>query len=1670
MPNGDKRPQRERAPDLDFGFWKRVARRAAGHVADALSDVGSTLHDVWDRAAGVVPAAMSDVQEGMGAVADVMSPHAQEAVLYFTELWQDAAFNAADIPDDRRAEIREQYERDYQRHPEEMKALTNAFLQYMVSVPETYGEMGAVMKWMLNPNASYEDMPKGTFLPELVLGALNIPGAVQGLRDVWKDFHNDEAGLMTAMAGLGALPLLGAPIRWARMGGNVAENVDNIVRAYRAGQISLEEAGQQARRFGGHEMATELTRFLEAGGDVKHLEGGRTAVQQLPPEGTPRVTEGEAPVRAEHYGAGKLEGDVIEAAGRTRKTGQEGAEAARRKARPELYAERSWHYRAGTDPEARFRGKPMHTSDLYHVYDFDADPEGLLPIAEKMGKDMQIYEGQGVYSIAEQLAIERGYKGASRGNVINYFEDVRPNPVGQIADVDGAVVRHLDAGNEGATFDPRTGRNMDGEDAWAVSPFKDAELVMDNKPTAQELADYRARWGDRFEDESLHLGVWESDGKWYVDIVQLEPDYDKAFQIGVGADQQGIFNLKSHDYVEMGEQTERARTMARAELWDDNPHLNAIREETFRNNLTESERVAWDAMAETAGGQKIRNDALSYYTMMPTPGEGAAMAIMGAKQRGWYEASGNTLRTMLGDDAPRFTALLAATSPQNDVENNLAIAFEMWRRFKELPEGTEITLDLVRELQPIDMGLVPNSDKGILAAMTATDAELLDPRMLEEGGLLAGFKTDAFYANLMGEVQRLTLDTHMARYGAFGGSPTTVRRRLGQAGYWREVANEVERQTGVRLTPAEVQEMTWSTERAMYDLFGRGRTPIEEQMFGAVPDFLAGDAMDAVRMAIDETPSFASVLQNNPSIAGNLETLNLRVPENVQMPHGVPGFEARPVPEAAMRVLAQRAEDYKRVNPKKGITGYEPPSRVEQQMSLGLEEGRPGGAGGTSAERMERTRGYRAGGGAGRGNLYGQQAPGTRQLAEALHPYRSPKAEQIHMIVRDPSTGEILSHTYEGAGNYGQAGFPAKGGSAILGAAMDPNSPDGVRLYGRMKDRLDRIAAQNPDRQLEVVFAHNHPSGDVSASPADKSVIKYARDWIGGYIEMNPDVNVKDGGHLILDHDKVNIVRAHGPTGMTITGENVIGVQPKGVDWTKKGARAASKQELASFIRSSENFDPDSFAVAYIDSNGAVLAYEPHKMTALDNFGDWIHQRTRGHGAFQALLVAPMSATMSDMRHMSTLAHKHGLFDVFQLGEAPGDLRNATTMGYMPDPRYTGAHVGLAWKDAKGKTHYGLRTDQVDQYRAQGAEASRILREGGELPDDVTSQQALDAFVRDSNTGEETFWHWTDAFNPDTGEWDFSVFDKTSDIGYHFGTKEQAIARGRHMMGNPDPQGLGEFYLDAQQTLVIPEDGGMWAPEDFLNAMYADQSITRDEYSNLIEELYELRQSAASRIPPNAPPSPTSYRRAAEAEEWEWTRAQMMSRGYDSARYDNRGEVPYWPGRDSNWGEWYDLVNMERAWYDRVNDLMWQPGALRVADAELIEADKLTELQAAARGGDWRAEESLREMAEGQANFEMQEGTLEPDAYSIEDLIMWTKDTPEGADMPSPPYEESWIVLDPRQIKSVQNRGTFNPADPDFLKTVAPWLVAGGAAALQDKEAQPPAGLDPFFQTLLGGR
>ena len=66
---------------------------------------------------------------------------------------------------------------------------------------------------------------------------------------------------------------------------------------------------------------------------------------------------------------------------------------------------------------------------------------------------------------------------------------------------------------------------------------------------------------------------------------------------------------------------------------------------------------------------------------IPNAREMATVAEAGAAKRGWYQASAHALQNVFGQDAPRFAGVLASTSPQTKVQDNLLNASNIFKNW-----------------------------------------------------------------------------------------------------------------------------------------------------------------------------------------------------------------------------------------------------------------------------------------------------------------------------------------------------------------------------------------------------------------------------------------------------------------------------------------------------------------------------------------------------------------------------------------------------------------------------------------------------------------------------------------------------------------------------------------------------------------------------------------------------------------------------------------------------------------------------------------------------------------------------------------------------------------------------------------------------------------------------
>lgn len=270
--------------------------------------------------------------------------------------------------------------------------------------------------------------------------------------------------------------------------------------------------------------------------------------------------------------------------------------------------------------------------------------------------------------------------------------------------------------------------------------------------------------------------------------------------------------------------------------------------------LTEPERAKFR--------EDTRRTFLDIYKSLPSEKEFAAAALGGQAKRGWYENSTKALIQVFGTDAPRFAALLAATSPQTSVENNLINALNTWKNWTAQGRPTD-RASIVRIMGESVMG--NKGEDSVLDAWINNSVRALASEFPEEL-TISGPKVNSFMLNLRGFVNEVTNDAWMANFalvdqvifsGSLNADGTDPGKRpgyLAMSARVRAAADYLTKLTGETWTPAEVQETVWSWAKTLYELQER-----KGETRDALEILQAGELTDE---AIAATPDFATLLDD----------------------------------------------------------------------------------------------------------------------------------------------------------------------------------------------------------------------------------------------------------------------------------------------------------------------------------------------------------------------------------------------------------------------------------------------------------------------------------------------------------------------------------------------------------------------------------------------------------------------------------------------------------------------------------------------------------------------------------------------------------------------------------------------------------------------------------------
>lgn len=219
----------------------------------------------------------------------------------------------------------------------------------------------------------------------------------------------------------------------------------------------------------------------------------------------------------------------------------------------------------------------------------------------------------------------------------------------------------------------------------------------------------------------------------------------------------------------------------------------------------------------------VAKNMVAIFKQLPSPAEMASVAYSGRAKRGWYINSVRALIEIFGEDAPRFTALLAALSPRTSVESNAINALRVWAAW--LAEGRPTDRGAILRI----MGANVQGEKGedsILGAWinnTVTALTAADPTRV----ILSGPKANSFMINLTGLLDAVTNDAWVAVYMDIDANALSIRSAsplpgkgaayLAVSAITRRAAQIISHRTGETWAPAEVQETVWSWAKALYE-------------------------------------------------------------------------------------------------------------------------------------------------------------------------------------------------------------------------------------------------------------------------------------------------------------------------------------------------------------------------------------------------------------------------------------------------------------------------------------------------------------------------------------------------------------------------------------------------------------------------------------------------------------------------------------------------------------------------------------------------------------------------------------------------------------------------------------------------------------------------------------
>lgn len=253
----------------------------------------------------------------------------------------------------------------------------------------------------------------------------------------------------------------------------------------------------------------------------------------------------------------------------------------------------------------------------------------------------------------------------------------------------------------------------------------------------------------------------------------------------------------------------------------------------------------------------VAADMVKLFDALPPDVEFETAANLGLAKRGWYARAAKILREAFGPESDKFVSLLAATSPRQSVQDNLAMSLEVWEKWVEAgrPDDPAKIREIATPLVELDSRL--NNTVRALRGQDLEDNPISASKRLDASTALSGHKVESFRRNLLGDLHASTNDSWMAQ---FAGIP---QAQFGtKAGYLAFTAKVRRVADKLDLKPAEVQETIWSFFKTLVESTKGGKTAHE-----TLANLTENDIL--------QTPEFHDEIVHNPKVLEALKRLGV---------------------------------------------------------------------------------------------------------------------------------------------------------------------------------------------------------------------------------------------------------------------------------------------------------------------------------------------------------------------------------------------------------------------------------------------------------------------------------------------------------------------------------------------------------------------------------------------------------------------------------------------------------------------------------------------------------------------------------------------------------------------------------------------------------------------------